>query len=145
MTHAAYHKVSMGFNNVVALDHKNLHTLPPGIYFFRVDGPTIVGKISVTDTFVFCIQVTNSDAIETTLACLTADCHGIVVNIAALDKFVHKQRNGIGEMLGRSVMALNICNASYEDIKEQEKRHLEDTPLAMISVPGTMFLAKQWK
>jgi hypothetical protein len=39
MTHAAYNKVSMGFNNVFALNHKNLHT-----FFFRVDGSRFIDK-----------------------------------------------------------------------------------------------------
>jgi hypothetical protein len=67
----------------------------------------------------FCIQVTNPNAIKTTLACLIADHRGIVVNIAAPDKFDHEQHNGIREMPGRSVMANNICNASCNNIKEQ--------------------------
>ncbi len=103
MTHALYYNLAMGLNSVVALDHKNLHTLPPDIFFFRVDGSTIPDKKSQCNKFVLGIQGTNPDAIQTTLACLTTDCCGIVVKIAAPDKFVHEQRIGIGGMLG-SVM-----------------------------------------
>ncbi len=103
MTHALYYKLAISLNSVVALDHKNLHTLPPDIFFFRVDGSTIPNKKSQCDKFVLGIQVTNPDAIKTTSACLMADRCGIFVKIAALDKFVHEQRIGIGGMLG-SVM-----------------------------------------
>jgi hypothetical protein len=82
MTHALYYKLSMGLNCVVVLDLKNPHTLPPNIFFFRVDGSTIPDKKSQCDKFVFGIQITNPNAIKTTSAHLTADCCGIVVKIA---------------------------------------------------------------
>jgi hypothetical protein len=63
----------------------------------------IPNKKSQCNKFVLGIQVTNPNAIKTTLACLTDDCCGIVVKIAARDKFFHEQLIGIGGMLG-SVM-----------------------------------------
>jgi hypothetical protein len=71
MTHALYYKLAMGLNSVVALDHKNPHTLPPNIFFFRVDGSMIPDKKSQCHKFVLGIQVTNPDVIKTTLAHLT--------------------------------------------------------------------------
>jgi hypothetical protein len=44
MNHALYYKLAMGLNSVVVLNHKNPHTLPPNIFFFRVDGSTIPNK-----------------------------------------------------------------------------------------------------
>jgi hypothetical protein len=100
MTHALYYKLAMGLNSVVALNHKNPHTLPPNIFFVRVDGSMIPDKKSQCNKFVLGIQVTKPDMIVTTLARLMVDHCGIVVKIAAPDKFVHEQRIGIGETLG---------------------------------------------
>jgi hypothetical protein len=52
MTHALYYKPAMGLNSIVALNHKNPHTLPPDIFFFTVDGSTIPPKnLNATSLF----------------------------------------------------------------------------------------------
>jgi hypothetical protein len=44
MTHASFHKRAVRFNCVVALAHLNPHTLPPGVFFFKVSGSTMPDK-----------------------------------------------------------------------------------------------------
>jgi hypothetical protein len=69
-THSEYQGLAMKFNNVVALNHEKPHTLPAGVFFFKVDGSKVQDKKSTADKFILSIQVQTPDCLETTLAFL---------------------------------------------------------------------------
>ncbi len=108
-THSEYHGLANKFNNVVALNHEKPHTLPAGVFFFKVDGSKVQGKKSTADKFILFIQVPNPDCLETMSAHLTKDLQGVVVTKTDPDKFVHEHRGGIGNAISESVNKKREC------------------------------------
>ncbi len=107
--HSEYHGLAMKFNNVVALDNKKPHTLPTGVFFFKVDGSKVQDKKSTANKFILSIQVPNPDCHETMLACLTKDLRGVVVTVADPDKFFHEHCDGIGNAIDEYVNKKQEC------------------------------------
>jgi hypothetical protein len=128
-THSEYHGLAMKFNNVVALNHKKSHTLPAGVFFFKVESSKVQDTKSTADKLISSIQVPNPDCLETTSACLTKDLQGVVVTVSDLDKFVHKHHDGIGNAIGESVNNIGNARSRHVSMLDNEAPDILTVPL----------------
>jgi len=104
-------------SNVVALDDRMPHTLPPGAAFFRVN-ESLVGKKNIrTDKYVLNIQVFNADGLATTSARLSEDKKMVIITMADPDKFGHARRTDIAHQLA------NAIKPEHEEFEDQVYRN----------------------
>jgi hypothetical protein len=101
-----------------------LHTLPPGLTFFRVQQSKVKASNMQVDKYVLLLQVSNPDALERTSARLSDDKCLVIITMADPDKFVHNHRAVIASQLAKTLTwtssSLSLLLSSEPEIQIEE-------------------------